>query len=33
MQNVLIDLQNSFLDWSCINNTVEEDFNKFYSTF
>ena len=33
MQNFLIDLQNSFLNWSCINNTVEEDFNRFNSTF
>ena len=32
MQNFLIDLQNSFLDWSCNNNTVE-DFNKFSCTF
>ena len=33
MQNFLIDLQNSFLNWSCINNTVKEDFNRFNSTF
>ena len=33
MENFLIDLQNSFLNWSCINSTVEEDFNRFNSTF
>ena len=33
MQNFLIDLQNSFLNWSCDNNTVEEDFNRFNSIF
>ena len=32
MQNFFNDLQNSILDWSCINNTVEEDFNKFNYT-
>ena len=32
IQNFLIDLRNSFLDCSCINNTVEEDFNKFNFT-
>ena len=33
MQNFLIDLQNTFLNWSCHNNTVEEYFNRFNSTF
>ena len=32
MENFLIDL-NSFSNWSCINSTIEEDFNRFNSTF
>ena len=33
ISNFFIDLQISSLNWSCINNTVEEDFNKFNFIF